>query len=231
VVHRSTLLHEVRRAGRALELLNGGAEHVATLTTARTLMGDHGMGSAERKVAVRWLVGCIPKPLKVDKETSSTVVEALEQSARCMLAAREAYSKARDDFVESERLRAVACRFANRWRRRAALGGPINWAKALPRPLSRDHLLQQGTGGPQRTWRQVEATLYDQEARWQSETRHWVTSCREWHANIVIMMWMRRMCARRDDATGVSVEIKLSSAKLLTKQHQFDICLTRSGKP
>eukprot|EP00964_Phaeocystis_antarctica_P050413 scaffold29280_cov83-Phaeocystis_antarctica.AAC.1 len=85
--------------------------------------------SAERKVAVRWLVGCIPKPLKVDKETSSTVVEALEQSARCMLAAREAYSKARDDFVESERLRAVACRFANRWRRRAALGGPINWAK------------------------------------------------------------------------------------------------------
>ena len=27
------------------------------------------------------------------------------------------------------------------------------------------------------------------------------------------------------------MEIKLSSAKLLTKQHQFDICLTRSGKP
>ena len=27
------------------------------------------------------------------------------------------------------------------------------------------------------------------------------------------------------------MEIKLSSASLLTKQHQFDICLTRSGKP
>ena len=122
-------------------------------------------------------------------------------------------------------------RFANRWRRRAALGGPISWAKALPRPLSRAHLLQQGTGGPQRTWRQVEATLYDREVRWQSETRHWVDSRREWHATIVIMMWTRKMCARRDDTTGASVEIKLSSTSLLTKQHQFAICTTRSGKP
>ena len=170
MVHRSTLLHEVRRAGRALELLNGGTEHVATLITARTLMGDHGMGSAERKVAVRWLVGCIPKPLKVDKEARSTVVEALEQSARCVIAAREAYSKVRDDFVEAERLRSVACRFANRWRRRSALGGPTSWGKVLSRPLSRDHFPQNGTEGPPRTWRQVEATLNDQEARWQSET-------------------------------------------------------------
>ena len=36
------------------------------------------------------------------------VVEALEQSARCMIGARDAYSKARDDFVEAERLRSVA---------------------------------------------------------------------------------------------------------------------------
>ena len=231
VAHRSTLLHEVRRAGRELELLNGGVEHGATLITARTLMGDHSKGSAERKVALRWLVGCIPKPLKVDKDVRSTVVEALEQSARCMAAAREAYSKIRDDFVESERLRSVACRFASRWRRRAALGGPISWAKALPRPLSSAHFIQQGTGGSQRTWRQVEATLYDREVRWQSETRHWVDSRREWHATIVIMMWMRKMCARRGDTTGASVSIKLSSASLLTKQHQFAICTTRSGKP
>jgi len=129
--------------------------------------------------------------------------------------------------VEAERLRSVACRFANRWRRRSALGGPTGWGKVLPRPLSRDHLLQQGTGGLQRTWRQVEATLNDQEVRWQSETRHWVASCREWHATIVIMMWMRRMSAHRDDATGVSIEIKLSSASLLTKQHQFDLLDTQ----
>ena len=231
VVHRSTLLHEVRRVGRALELLNGGVEHEATLCTARTLMGDHSKGSAERKVAIRWLVGCIPKPQKVDKDARSTVVEALEQSARSMLAARETYSKARDDFVEAERIRSVACKFANRWRRRAALGGPSSWAKTLPRPLPQAHLIQQSARGLQRTWRQVEATLYDREVRWQSETRHWVDSRREWHAIIVIMLWMRKMCARRDDIVGASVEIKLSSTSLLTKQHQFVICTTRCGRP
>ena len=42
---------------------------------------------------------------------------------------------------------------------------------------------------------------------------------------------MRYQKVLRDDAIGVSIEIKLSSASLLTKQHQFDICLTRSGKP
>ena len=35
------LLHDVKRLGRKLEVLNGGKEHAATLTTAQALMGQH----------------------------------------------------------------------------------------------------------------------------------------------------------------------------------------------
>ena len=114
---RAVLLHEVKRVGYKLEVLNGGKEHAATLLTAQALMGQHIGGTPERKVAFRWCVGCIPRPVVADKEARGLAVDALATCARSLVAARATFEEAHDNFLEAERIRALILKFAARWRR------------------------------------------------------------------------------------------------------------------
>ena len=111
------LLHDVKRVGCKLQVLDGGKEHAATLLTAQALMGQHTRGTPERKVAFRWCVGCIPRPVVADKEARGLAVDALATCARSLVAARATFEEAHDSFLEAERIRALILKFAARWRR------------------------------------------------------------------------------------------------------------------
>ena len=67
------------------------------------MMGQHIGGTPERKVAIRWCVGCIPEPVGADKEARGLAVEALSTCARSLEAARLAFEEAHEGFLESER--------------------------------------------------------------------------------------------------------------------------------
>ena len=121
---RFALLHDVKRVGCRLQVLDGGKEHAATLLTAQALMGQHARGTAERKLAFRWCVGCIPRPVESDKEARSLAVYALTTCARSLVAARATFEEAHDNFLEAEKSRALILKLVARWRRRVALGGP-----------------------------------------------------------------------------------------------------------
>lgn len=107
-------------------------------------MSQHIGGAPERKVAIRWCVGCIPEPVGADKEARGLAVEALSTCARSLEAARLAFEEAHEGFLESERVRALMLKFAARWRRRVALGGPTPWWRKTDTKISAHTSLPRG---------------------------------------------------------------------------------------
>ena len=217
-LRRAVLLHEVKRLGRKLEVLNGGKEHAATLLTAQALMGQHIGGTPERKVAFRWCVGCIPGPVVADKEARGLAVDALATCARSLEAARSTFEEAHEGFLEAERIRALILKFAARWRRRVALGGPTRWwgktdtgvsahvlcSQPLPRGPS-GLIRRRATGSTHnstmthRSWRQLEAVSNGRSVRYGSNIGDWSDSAREWQAAITILVITWRALMRYGD--------------------------------
>ena len=123
---RFALLHDVKRVGCRLQVLDGGKEHAATLLTAQALMGQHARGTVERKVAFRWCVGCIPRPVVADKEARGLAVDALTTCARSLVAARATFEESHDGFLEAERIRTLILKSSR-------LDGGAGWHWEVPR--------------------------------------------------------------------------------------------------
>jgi hypothetical protein len=69
--YRGLLLRKVRETGRVLELSDGGREHGPTVITALALQRASALGVSGRRVAFRWLVGCVPRPLASTTEAKA----------------------------------------------------------------------------------------------------------------------------------------------------------------
>ena len=85
-----------------LELSDGGREHGPTVITALALQRAGALGVRERRVAFRWLVGCIPRPLASTTEAKACAMEALRLGASGLRQARTVYGEAQELFIEAE---------------------------------------------------------------------------------------------------------------------------------
>ena len=249
---RFALLHDVKRVGCRLQVLDGGKEHDATLLTAQALMGQHARGTAERKVAFRWCVGCIPRPVVTDKEARSLAVNALTTCARSLVAARAEFAEAHDNFLEAEKSRALILKLVARWRRRVALGGPTRWwgrkcargevlapasvlcATPLPRGPS-DLTRRRATGlvhnstMTHRSWRQLEASSNGRDVRRGDNMSDWSDSAKEWQAAITILVITWGECTRLGFLN--LIHTRDFERRIIAMQAMLAICSAHSGGP
>ena len=82
------------------------------------------LGVIERRVAFRWLVGCIPRPLASTAEAKACAIEALKLGAVGLRQARTIYGEAQELFIEAERARGLGVKYGRFWMARASLSGP-----------------------------------------------------------------------------------------------------------
>jgi hypothetical protein len=132
VVHRGLLLHKVRETGRVLELSDdGGREHGPTVIIALALRRADTLGVIERRVAFRWLVGCIPRPLASTAEAKACAVEALKLGAVGLRQARTIYCEAQELFTEAESARGLGVKYGRVWMARTSLsaGSPSRFPR------------------------------------------------------------------------------------------------------
>ena len=219
VVHRGLLLRKVRETGRVLELSDGGREHGPTVITALALQRAGALGVRERRVAFRWLVGCIPRPLVSTTEAKACAMEALRLGASGLRQARTVYGEAQELFIEAERSRGLGLKYGRVWMARSSLSGPLAWKSG--------HSIHCAIQGPlpscgrgkhvvaRLTWRQRSDILLGRVPRCMADEAHWQVAAREWLAVITILRALGRKLRR------------WVSLILLSKQ--YIACVARSG--
>ena len=102
---------------------NEGKQHCPTEVTAAVLRGRAEDSKATRQTAMRWLEGCIPKPVGASKGARRAASRALTASANSWRVSSAHYRETKEQLLKDEKDRARAYRFVDRLRRLVALRG------------------------------------------------------------------------------------------------------------
>ena len=198
---RSLVADAVEELGSMLA--SEGKQHRPTEVTAMVLRGRAGENGELRQTALRWLVGCIPKPEGAGKEARSAASRALVASADSWRTALAHYRETKEQFLKDEKDRARAYRLVDRLRLLVALRGPCAGGvltraqrAAVVEASRRGNGLAAGGGGSHFTWRQELAAVEGRHARRLGCASDWLCCAAEWGAATKLVRairgWRRR---------------------------------------